>query len=385
MTSEGRDTRPQFDREAIRFLPLRERKNKVSIERDHVPSDARPRKLPPRVQAGIRDAAVAIREARQRDRPVILAFGAHSIKNGLAPVMIRLIESGWVTHLATNGAGIIHDWEFAFQGESSEDVRENVAQGRFGIWQETGFYLNLALIVGAYEGLGYGESVGRLVHEDGLAIPAAEALRDAIRAAANAGGDGGDAAGGPTLLEKAAAAADLLAAVKRFKIGSGFLGVPHPYKSYGLQAAAFRLGVPFTAHPMFGHDIIYTHPMNLGAAVGRTAQRDFLSFVQSVSGLQGGVYLSVGSAVMSPMIFEKSLSMARNVALQAGERIDDFSIYVVDLGEAAWDWRTQGEPQPDNPAYYMRYCKTFSRMGGRMTYLTADNRDFLTGLSMELA
>ncbi len=383
--SESRDTRDQFDREAIRFLPLRERKNKVSIERDHVSVDARPRVLPPKVQAGIRDAAAAIRAARLRDRPVILAFGAHSIKNGLAPVMIRLIESNWVTHLATNGAGIIHDWEFAFQGESSEDVRENVAQGRFGLWQETGYYLNLALIVGAYEGLGYGESVGRLVHEDGLTIPGEEALLETMRPAIEGRQGGGCAAGEPALLEKAAAAADLLAAMKRFKIGSGFLRVAHPYKRYGLQAAAFRLGIPFTAHPMFGHDIIYAHPMNLGAAVGRTAQRDFLSFVRSVRGLQGGVYLSVGSAVMSPMIFEKSLSMARNVALQAGERIEDFSIYVVDLGDAAWDWQSQGEPQPGNPAYYMRYCKTFSRMGGHATYLTADNRDFLLGLSQALS
>ena len=109
-------------------------------------------------------------------RAVILAFGAHAIKNGLAPVLIRLAEAGWLTHLATNGAGVIHDWEFAYQGASSEDVRENLARGQFGLWQETGLYLNLALAVGAHAGLGYGEAVGSLVQCGGLDIPSEEAL-----------------------------------------------------------------------------------------------------------------------------------------------------------------------------------------------------------------
>ena len=101
----------------------------------------------------------------------MLAFGAHTIKNGMSPTLIALMEEGWVTHLSTNGAGIIHDWEFAFQGKSSEDVKENVEHGQFGIWDETGFYINLALIVGAYEGLGYGESVGKMISGEGLHIP----------------------------------------------------------------------------------------------------------------------------------------------------------------------------------------------------------------------
>jgi hypothetical protein len=131
---------------------------------------------------------------------------------------------------------------------------------------------------------------------------------------------------------------------------------------------------------MFGQDIIYAHPLNSGAAVGRTALRDFLSYAHSVSALEGGVYMSVGSAVMSPMIFEKSLSMARNIALQGGHRIEDVFILVVDLARAVWDWSRDGEPPQDNPAYYLRYCKTFSRMGGTMRYLTADNRDFFLSL-----
>ncbi len=375
---------PPFDRARLRFRLLGERRSRVSIARDRVDPDAPPPALPPAVREGVEAAAAAVIAARAEDRPVILAFGAHAVKNGLGPVLIRLIERGWVTHLATNGAGVIHDWELAFQGETSEDVRENVARGEFGLWEETGGLLNLALDVGAWEGRGYGESVGAMILRDGLTVPTAEELRAAIAAGAQAGASA-------AVLERAAAAADLLGVTAGGPEGGwpapppGFLRVPHPFKGDSLQAAACRLGVPFTAHPMFGHDILYAHPASRGAAIGRTAERDFLAFVRSVSRLEGGVYLSVGSAVMSPMIFEKSLSMARNVAFQEGRRIERFEIYVVDLAPLTWDWARQGEPPPDHPAYYLRYLKTFSRMGGRMTYLGADNRAFLLGLCARLA
>jgi hypothetical protein len=361
---------PGFDRSRLRFRALGERRNKVRIERDHVSPDAPLPPPSPELRAGITEAASAVRRARQAGRAVVLAFGAHAIKNGLAPVLIRLIERGWLTHLATNGAGIIHDWEFAYQGESSEDVRENLERGEFGLWQETGLYLNLALAVGAREGLGYGEAVGALVHRDGLGIPGERVLEQEVRSARDP--------------EAAAASADLLAVVRRLRLPPGFLEVPHPWKRFGLQAAAFRLGVPYTAHPMFGHDIIYAHPASSGAAVGRTAERDFLRFVGSVQGLSQGVYLSVGSAVMSPMIFEKALSMARNVALQAGLGVEGFRIFVVDLAPMSWDWQKDGEPPPDNPAYYLRFLKTFSRAGADVRYVHADNRAFLAGLSREL-
>lgn len=105
----------QLDRHQIRFKPLSARKNKVYIERDHVPVTAQPRNLSPEGLAIIAEAAERLRAARDNDAARMLTFGAHTIKNGLAPVLIKLIEDGWVTHLATNGAGIIHDWEFAFQ------------------------------------------------------------------------------------------------------------------------------------------------------------------------------------------------------------------------------------------------------------------------------
>lgn len=356
----------ELDRRRLMFKNLAERKNRISIEQSQVTPGDEPRPLPEKVREEIEQAAEDVRAARSSEKPVMLAFGAHAIKNGLAPLLIHLIEHAWVSHLATNGAGIIHDWEFAYQGASSESVRENVQRGRFGLWEETGLYLNLAQLVGAYRGRGYGESVGSLVHHDGLQIPAREELLEKA----------GEAEHNP---EAAAAAADLLLALRDTDICAGLLQVPHPYKRYGLQAAAFRLKTPYTGHPMFGHDIIYTHPLSCGAAIGRTAQRDFLAFAHNVSKLDGGVYISVGSAVMSPMIFEKSLSMAQNLALQQGRRVENFSIYVVDLVECDWDW-SRGEPPAEDPAYYMRFLKTFSRMGGRMHYIRADNRDFLLGL-----
>ena len=354
-------TYPHFDRDRLRIRPLRDRANKLRIADMHVLPTAAPRDLSGAQRATIAETAARIRAARAADRPVILAFGAHAIKNGLGPVLINLIEAGHVTHLATNGAGVIHDWEFAFQGESSEDVRENVARGQFGIWEETGRYINLALAVGAWEGRGYGDSVGAMIERDGLLLPDLAQLEP---------GDG--------------AARDLAAYMQRFSLSPGPLRIPHPAKQYSVQAAAHRLRVPFTSHPMFGHDIIYCHPMSHGAAIGRTAERDFLSFANSVNDLEGGVYLSVGSAVMSPMIFEKSLSMAQNVQLQAGARIENHFMVVVDLADAPWDWQRDGEPPPEHPAYYLRYCKTFNRMGGTMRYLSADNRDFLLLLTQAL-
>jgi hypothetical protein len=356
----------QLDRHKLVIKPLSARKDKVYIERDHVPVTAQPAPLPPKAQATIDETVKRLRRARETGKSRMLTFGAHAIKNGLAPVFIKLIEDGWITHLATNGAGIIHDWEFAFQGHSSEDVRANVPRGEFGSWHETGFYINLAIVVGAYRGYGYGEAVGALVESEGLEIPSEELLLKQICAASV------DAA-------KSAAAADLLDAVRTFQLAPGFMPVPHPFKQYGLQAAAYRLKVPFTGHPMIGHDIIYVHPMNHCAAIGRAAQRDFLAFAHNVSNLDGGVYISIGSAVMSPMIFEKSLSMSQNLAIQDGRHIDDHFMVIVDLQESHWDW-SKGEPPIDNPDYYLRYNKSFNRMGGHMRYVTSDNRDFLLAL-----
>ncbi len=359
---------PVFDRRKLILKPLRQRKNKVFLPGGAVDPEAAPRRLSETSEAMLREAVLRVKAARAAGKPVMCAFGAHTIKNGLAPVLIALIREGWVTHLATNGAGIIHDWELAYQGCTSEDVRANVPRGEFGTWDDTGRFINLALLVGAWRRMGYGESIGALIADEGLELPSSAALRkEAAR-----------------LLEedpeKAAAAADLLWAVREFDLPAGRMSVPHPYARFSAQAAARAAGVPFTGHPMIGHDIIYTHPLNSGAAIGRTALRDFLVYAHGVQGLSGGVYLSVGSAVMSPMIFEKSLSMAQNLALQKGPPISGHYILVVDLAESTWDWQRDGEPPMTDPAYYLRFCKTFARMGGTTRYLQADNRDFFPAL-----
>ena len=362
---------PKLDRSLVKMKPLSERQNKVQIEHDHIPPTAQPQHLSDIGRKLIHETADRIRTARENGKPVVIAFGAHTIKNGLAPVLNHLMQAGWLTHLATNGAGIIHDWEFSFQGKSSEDVRGGVSRGEFGNWQETGFNINLALNIGSYEGLGYGEAVGKMIQNEGVTIPSLEALQQEAIDALHSNP------------EQTAAIADLMSIIKQFDLPAGWYAIPHSWKQYSVQATAYQLGIPFTGHPMIGHDIIYNHPMNHGASLGRVALRDFLTYAEAISQIDGGVYLSLGSAVMSPMIFEKSLSMAQNIALQNGNRIENHYIIVVDLAESSWDW-TQGEPPEDNPDYYLRFNKSFNRMGGTMRYLTADNRDFLLGLSHEL-
>ncbi|MFC1544761.1 hypothetical protein ACFL4X_01205 [Gemmatimonadota bacterium] len=360
-----------LDRSKLRFKSLSERANKVLATRDFIQPSAVPAALEERSAALMTELAGRIRQARSQQRPVIMAFGAHAIKNGLGSVISSLAGGGWLTHLATNGAGIIHDWEFAYQGESSEDVRGGVARGEFGNWQETGWWLNMALNVGAYRGLGYGESVGTLIDRDGIELPGAEKLAGEIKCWRE----------NP---ERSAAAVDLAAVMARLGAGESFHSLEHRFKQFSLQAAALHHGVPLTGHPMFGHDIIYNHPANCGAAIGRCAERDFLAFAAAVSDIAGGVYISVGSAVMSPMVFEKSMSMAQNLALQRGEKIEDHYIMVVDLASSTWDW-SRGEPPESSPDYYLRFNKSFSRMGGTLRYLCADNREFLLALECELS
>ena len=361
---------PQFDRNKLLIKPLSERLNKVIIENDHVPIDSEPKNKSAEFLELIELTTERIKFAHENKASVMLTMGAHTIKNGMAPTLIKLLEEKWITHLATNGAGIIHDWEFAFQGLSSEDVKANVMLGQFGIWEETGKYLNLAIIVGAFEGKGYGESVGSMIENEGVNIPSNDEIAEIVN---NYNND----------IERSAAAIDLLKIKSDFNLQSGWMKINFPYKKYCVQAAAYKYGIPFTSHPMFGHDIIYTHPFNYGAAIGRAAQRDFLTYANSVNNIENGVYMSVGSAVMSPMIFEKSLSMSQNLHIQNKEHIDNHFMLIVDLAEATWDW-SKGEPPITNPAYYLRYLKTFNRMGGTMKYLSADNRDFLLALYQTL-
>jgi hypothetical protein len=361
-----------FDRDLVSHAPLANRKNCISIEKERIVPENHEVKLSDETIAAIKQTANDILEAKSKGASRILTFGSHLIQNGLGPLLVQFVERGWITHLATIGSSVVDDWEFAYLGKSGEDAKENLPSGCFGTWQEPGFYINLALLVGAWNGLGLGESIGKLIAEESILIPDRKILIKEIR---NPLGN----------QEKIAAAADLLNKIEKYSIPSDRISVPAPYREYSIQYEAYRAGIPFTVHPMFGLDVFYTHPVNSFAAVGRCAQRDFLSFVSSVDNLEDGIYLSVGSSIASPMIFEKALSMSQNVRIPQNRRMERHKIVVVDIAESKWDWMKSGEPPEDRPEYYLRYCKSFSRARAKtMHYISADNRDFFVALYNEL-
>jgi len=359
-----------LDLSKLKVFPLSQRRSLSAIEKILVepgkfilPS---PNDLP-----GLTACVERIRAARERGASVILMYGAHLVKNGAHRLVIELMKRGWITHLATNGAGTIHDWELAFLGRTEESVRENVATGTFGTWDETGRYLHLALLAGALREEGYGRSLGRFIIEDGVTLPEPAALEKQLR----------DQPTHPL----SSARADLLQTMLAQKIPGGRLEVKHPWKETCILAQAFRLNVPFTVHPGIGYDIIANHPIFNGAVIGRAAATDFRLLGGSIEQLDGGVVLSVGSAIMAPQVFEKSASCVNNLRLQNKRDIlHDHTIYVVDIQDGGnWDW-TLGEPPKDNPAYYLRFCKSFSRMGGTMHYVQRDNVAFLDQLLAQL-
>lgn len=359
----------RLDRNRLLIKPLSQRQSKSDASVLKRPGDAAP-KIEASEQARLEQLAQEIITAKERGGKVMLTYGAHLFRNGMSPLIIDLMERGYIDHLTTNGAGGIHDWELAFHGRTTEDVRQYLGEGQFGIWEETGKYQNLALLLGAAQGLGYGASLGQMMADERLFVPDVEALRQEISQSLSSGG------ATPHLAAKAA----LFEALSEQKVEPGPIVLPHPGREASLLYQAYRLGIPLSICPGIGYDIIYTHPLNHGGALGQAATDDFLSFAQSVRGLENGVYLSVGSAVMSPMILEKALSMARNLAIQEKAPLEHYRIAVVDMQPGTWDWETKGEPPKDHPAYYLRFCKSFSRMGGTFSYHQLDNRAFFHNL-----
>ena len=357
-----------LDLKGLKVYPLAVRQSMSAIEEILVDPEVSP---PPAPNAFLRErielCARQIKEARRRGASVMFLYGAHLVKNGASALVDQLMAGGWITHLGTNGAGSIHDWEFAFQNWSTESVEKNVATGTFGAWDETGRAIHLALLAGGLRAEGYGVSLGRFIQDDGVTLPAAAELGQLLR----------DEPGHPL----APARADLLVAMREHQLPSGRIEMKHPWKHTSIFGNAFRRGVPLTVHPGIGYDIISNHPMFNGAVIGRGAGVDFRLFGRAVEGLDGGVVLSVGSAIMAPQVFEKSLSCVNNLRLQGGRPIvGGHNLYVVDLQDGGnWDW-TRGEPPKENPAYYLRFCKSFSRMGGVMHYLQCDNVVFVHNL-----
>jgi hypothetical protein len=202
----------------------------------------------------LREAAAAAVQARRDRRPVMLGMGAHPIKVGLNPVIIGLLERGILTSLSLNGACVIHDFELALTGHTSEDVDKEILTGAFGMAEETGAMINQAIRSAAESGTGIGEAVGKMIQT-------------------------GD----------------------------------FPNKSLSLLAACHRLELPVTVHLAIGTDIIHMHPTFDGKAAGQATHRDFLAFCGLVADLEGGVYINLGSAVLLPEIFLKAVTLSRNI------------------------------------------------------------------------
>lgn len=349
---------------AVKVFPLAERRSLSSLQKMLIDPSAPVPDCGAENKTVVEECARKVVSARERGSSVMLIYGAHLIKNGGMRIMNELLRGGWITHLATNGAGTIHDWELSFLGRTEESVRENVAKGCFGTWDETGRNIQLALLAGALRGEGYGRSLGRFIEEDGVDLPTLSDLERGLR----------ENPRDPL----SPARADLLHVMLQHRLDGGKVEVKHPWKETSILAEAFRLNIPMTVHPGIGYDIIATHPIYSGAVVGRAAGLDFGLFGRAVEGLDGGVVFSVGSAIMGPQVFEKSISCVNNLRLQAGRPVvQGHSIYVVDIQDGGqWDWAA-GEPPKTNPAYYLRFCKSYARMGGKMRYVQCDNVTFL--------
>lgn len=355
---------PQIDPGHLRVLPLEQRRSLTTVDSIRIDPDSAPASCDPAVLQTIATCAEHVRAARSRKASVILMYGAHLLRNGAAFILERLMAGGWVTHLATNGAGSIHDWEYAWLGRSTESVRENVATGTFGAWDETGHNILLALLAGGIRGEGYGQSLGRFIAEDGTTLPAPSELHELIQREPSH--------------PLTAARADLLHAMNAQGIPGGPLKLVHRWKHASILAQAFRHSIPLTVHPGIGYDIITNHPLFNGSVIGRAGGIDFRVFGQAVDGLDGGVVMSIGSAIMAPQVFEKSLSCVNNLRIQSNRpTVRDHRIFVVDLQDGGnWNW-SQGEPPKTNPAYYLRFCKSFCRMGGAMHYVRCHNVGFV--------
>jgi hypothetical protein len=356
----------------LKVFPLAERSSLTRADQILVDPESTPLPCPEPIAALVADCAHDVREAHGRGATVMLIYGAHLLRNGAARLLERLMAAGWLTHLATNGAGTIHDWEYSWLGASTESVEKNVATGTFGTWHETATSIHMALMAGALDGLGYGRALGRFILDDGATLPAPAELAAAIAA--------------DPRHPLTAARADLLRAMEQEKWPSGRNAVSHRWKHASILAQAALHDIPLTVHPGIGYDIIANHPVFSGSAIGRAGEWDFRLFGGSLASLNGGVVLSIGSAIMGPQVFEKALSCVNNLRMQAGKApVGGHTIYVVDIQDGGqWDW-SRGEPPKTNPAYYLRFCKSYVRMGGAMKYVQCDNLQFVHHLYRKLS
>jgi hypothetical protein len=282
---------PLFDVSRLALSPLAEREHDAHVG-SFLPLAVRDTPVAP--ELGM--AAQALEEARRAGSARIFLCGAHVIRSGVQRYLFSLMEQGFISGIAVNGAAAIHDFEFAMIGATTESVARYIQDGRFGMWQETA-RLNDIIREAHDRRQGIGETLGREIAEN-----------------------------------------------------------DYPFKDISLFAKAWQLGIPLTVHVSIGQDFIHALPNMDGAATGAASYTDFLIFAKQLEALEGGCVCTFGSAVMAPEIFLKALSMARNVARQDGGSIARFFSLVCDLAELKPD--VSREPLGDDPRYYFRPWKT---------------------------
>ncbi len=306
--------------EGIKTYSIKDRHNLVRIDNLAVPGDD----VPSYGDEAFETLCTRISRARENGRPVIWSHGAHVIKNGLSRYIINLMKQGIITHISGNGACSIHDFELCLCGGTSEDVPTAIEDGSFGMWEETGRMMNEAIQSGTARGLGYGESLGVYIDEHPDSFP---------------------------------------------------------YKEDCVVYNAYKLGIPCTYHIALGTDIIHQHPTVDFAAIGAASGRDFKLMCESVSQLDGGVFLNFGSGVIGPEVFLKALSIARNLGYETFN-ITTANFDLRDLG----DFRIKlGYEHPD---YYYRPRKNIvnrpTSVGGWGWHFTGDHQVTIPNLYKRL-
>ena len=304
-----------FDRNRLTIKKLEERKSKTP----YFPTIRVPPIEHRRQMVFVNNLAEDILKKKK----VVFGFGAHFIKNKCHPYLIDLMKYDYITHIVTNGASTIHDFEFGYHGWTEEDVKENLANGTFGLW-ETGEHINKAINLYGY--LGYGKAIGQYIDIE----------RD------------------------------------RNSVWTG--------GCISLAWHCYKKEIPLSICSSIGHDIIYEHPECDGARIGQASYIDFLNLAETLEGIQDAVFICVGSAITFPMVMEKAFAMAKNVDPTTGTNC---SCYIVDLFDVSSEWK-DGEPDKSNAAYYNRPMKTFSRMVDDCHYMQLDNRQLMYNLRERL-
>jgi hypothetical protein len=280
----------KFDRTCLKLAPLAGRNHNLDF------SDILPLEPQNFVDPIYQNIASKIHAAAAQNSSIIFMMGAHVIRSGVQRYLIDLMEKGYLSCIAMNGAGVIHDFEFALVGATTESVADYIREGYFGFWQETA-RINDIVAAAAVSKEGIGESIGKVIEEEQF-----------------------------------------------------------PHREISILGASYRLHVPVTVHVGIGYDIVYQYPNCDGAAYGTSSYIDFLRFTGIMENLENGVVMNFGSAVMAPEIYLKALSMVRNVARQKKNEIRHFTTVVCDLAELPDNYRT--EASCSEPGYFFRPWKT---------------------------